>query len=306
MSTVTLAEAGKLYQDPLIQGLIENVITVNPFYEVFPFLPINGNAVLYNRENVLGDVQNLAVGGTITAKTPATFTQVSSALTTIIGDAEVNGLINATMNTTNNQKAIQVASKAKSAGRQYQNQMITGDGIGANIDGLLSLLTAAQTVGTGVNGGNLSFLFLDELIDLVTDKDGVVDYIMMHSRTIRSYYALLRALGGASIDEVVKLPSGKKVPAYRNIPIFRNDWLPINQVKGGSGAVCSTIFAGTFDDGSMKHGIAGINASTQMGFEVKEVGEKETQDESITRVVWYTGLANFSELGLAGADGILN
>jgi hypothetical protein len=83
-------------------------------------IPIDGNALSYNRENALGDVQFAGVGDTITAKNPASFTKVTSELTTLIGDAEVNGLIQATRSNLNDQTAIQVSSKAKSLGRQYQ------------------------------------------------------------------------------------------------------------------------------------------------------------------------------------------
>ena len=127
MASVTLAESAKLAQDELVAGVIENVITVNEMFELLPFDGIDGNALAYNRENVLGDVQMAGVGTTITAKAAATFTNVTSTLTTIIGDAEVNGLIQATRSGDgNDQKAVQIASKAKSCGRKYQDQLING------------------------------------------------------------------------------------------------------------------------------------------------------------------------------------
>lgn len=306
MASVTLSESAKLAQDELVAGVIENIITVNPFFDVLPFDGIDGNALAYNRENVLGDVQVLGVGGTITAKAAATFTQVTSTLTTIIGDAEVNGLIQATRSGDgNDQAAVQIASKAKSVGRKYQDMLINGTGASNEFSGMLNLVDASQKAATGTNGGALSFAFLDELLDLVTDKDGEVDYFMMHGRTLRSYMALLRSLGGASINEVVQLPSGREVPGYRGVPMFRNDWVPINQTKG-SGSNQTTIFAGTLDDGSRMHGIAGLTAEQAAGIQVVPVGESETKDESITRIKWYSGLALFSLKGLAAADGITN
>lgn len=306
MASVTLAESAKLAQDELVAGLIENVITVNRFYEMLPFDGIEGNALAYNRENVLGDVDVEGVGDTIGSKAAATFTQVTSSLTTIIGDAEVNGLIAATRSGDgNNQTAIQIASKAKSAGRKYQDMLINGSGAADQFTGLVSLTASGQKVATGNNGGALSFAFLDELIDLVVDKDGQVDYITLHARPIRSYMALLRALGGANISEVVQLPSGAQVPGYRGIPMFRNDWIPINQTKG-AGSAQTTIFAGTLDDGSRSHGIAGLTAAQAAGLSVVDVGESETKDEHIYRVKWYCGLAMFSEKGLAAAEGITN
>lgn len=307
MASVTLSESAKLAQDELVAGVIENIITVNPFFDILPFDGIDGNALAYNRENVLGDVQVLGVGGTITAKAAATFTQVTSTLTTIIGDAEVNGLIQATRSGDgNDQQAVQIASKAKSVGRKYQDMFVNGTGSSNQFDGVINLVDSSQMATTGANGKALDFEVLDELLDLVTDKDGEVDYFMMHARTLRSYMALLRGLGGASINEVVALPSGREVPGYRGVPIFKNDWIPTTQTKGTGGAVKTSIFAGTLDDGSRMHGIAGLTAEAAAGIQVVPVGESETKDESITRIKWYSGLALFSEKGLAAADGITN
>lgn len=309
MASVTLAESAKLSQNLLVAGVIENVITINRFYQLLPFAEIEGNALAYNRENALGDVQYAGVGGTVTAKAAATFTAVTSSLTTILGDAEVNGLIQATRSNINDQKAIQVASKAKSLGRKYQDGMINGDGTSDSLQGLLSLVDAGQTITANAGAGNgdvLSFAYLDQLIDLVTDKDGQVDYLLMHARTLRSYLALLRALGGASVSDVVTLPSGEQVPAYRNIPIFRNDYIPITQTQGSS-TTCTTVFAGTLDDGSMSHGISGLTAANEAaGLQVEEVGISESKDETITRVKWYCGLALYSLKGLAALKGITN
>lgn len=322
MASVTLAESAKLAQNELVAGVIESIITVNQMFQVLPFDGINGNALAYNRENAQGGVVVAGVGSDLTtdlgtgaqgvgggagyAKAAATFTQVTSSLTTIIGDAEVNGLIQATRSGDgNDQTAVQIASKAKHAGRKYQDMLINGDGTGNTFAGLLTLCAAGQKVATGNDGKTLAFSDLDKLIALVVDKDGVVDYFAMNVRTINSYMELLRGLGGASVNEVVTLPSGQEVPAYRGVPIFRNDYIPINQTKGNS-SNCTTIFAGTLDDGSRSYGIAGLTAAEMAGINVVDVGESETKDEHIWRVKWYAGLALFSEKGLALADGIQN
>jgi len=328
MASITLSQSSVLSQNELIQGVIENIITVNRMFEIVPFDGIEGNALAYNRELVLGDAQFAGVDDAIIAKNAATFTQVTSSLTTLLGDAEVNGLIQATRSNINDQKAIQVASKAKSVGRQFQNTMINGTGsvvtattggtaivggTGTDFPGLLALCDVSQTLGVGqaqtgtaqVNGGALSFEDLDALIDLVVDKDGQVDYLTMQARTMRSYLSLLRQLGGATIDSVVQLPSGAQVPAYRGIPIFRNDYIPVNQTVGTS-TKCTTVFAGTLDDGSRSHGIAGLTAESEAGIQVVDVGESEFKDNNITRVKWYTGMACFSLKGLAMLNGVTN
>ncbi|HLC40260.1 MAG TPA: phage major capsid protein [Methylomirabilota bacterium] len=304
MASVTLIESAKLAQNELVAGIIENIITVNRMFEVLPFDGIDGNALAYNRENALGDVGVFTIGDTISATAAATFTPKTASLTTIAGDALVNGLIQATRSSDgNDQTAVQVASKAKSCGRKFQDMLINGTGASNEFEGLDVLCVAGQTVDTGGNGSNLSFGILDNLLDLVVDKDGQVDYITMHARTLRSYFALLRGLGGASVNEVVTLPSGAQVPAYRQVPIFRNDYIPITQSKGSS-LNTTTIFAGTLDDGSRQHGIAGLTAAQAAGIQVVDVGESETKDERVWRVKWYSGLALFSEKGLSCADGI--
>lgn len=305
MASVTLAESAKLSQDMLIAGVIENIIVVDRFYEILPFLEIDGNALAYNRENALGDVQWATVGTTITAKNPATFTKVTSSLTTLIGDAEVNGLIQATRSNFTDQKVTQIASKAKNIGNTFRDKLINGTGASNEIEGLLSLVAAGQTITAGANGAALTFDLMDELLDQVTDKNGQVDYIQMHSRTLRSYFALLRALGGASIGEVVTLPSGAQVPGYRGTPIFRNDNIPIDQTQGTETAATS-IVAGTIDDGSESYGISGLTARGEAGIRIANIGESETKDENITRIKFYNGLANFNEKGLAIVKGINN
>lgn len=326
MPSVTLPESAKLAQDELVAGIIESIVTVNRMFEVLPFDGIDGNALAYNRENALGPVATVGVGedadgGVIgpsaaaggnlaerqAAKDAATFTQVTSLLTTIMGDAEVNGLIQMTRSSDgNDQTAVQIASKAKSAGRKYQDMLLNGDGTNFTFPGLLALCAPGQTIApTGANGDALSFLVMDQLMDLVIDKDGVVDYFAFNARTIRSWRELLRGLGGASIGDVVTLPSGEEVPAYSGVPIFRNDYMPLDQTVGST-TDATTILAGTLDDGSRQHGIAGLTAANMAGINVVDVGESEVKDERIWRVKWYCSLALFSELGLACATGITN
>lgn len=308
MASVTLAEASKLSNDLVVQGVIENVISVNPIYQLLPFDEIEGNSLKYNRENVLADAEFIAVGDTILAKAAATFTTVTSSLTALIGDAEVDHFIQATRGNITDQKATQVSSKAKSIGRKFQDTMINGDDsvVTDSFDGLLVLCAAGQKVTPATNGQALSFDILDQLIDLVLAKDGQVDFFMLPARTLRAYFALLRALGGAGIGEVVNLPGGGTAPGYRGVPMFRNDYIPTNQVQGASGAICTTIFAGCFDDGSRKVGLSGLTTPRDAGIFVTDIGEHQTRNETITRVRMYSGLALFSEKALAMAAGITN
>lgn len=301
MPSLTLVESAKIQQNPLIQGVIESIVTVNKIYNFIPFDAIVGNALLYTRENAIGGVAPIGIGGGSNsipagAKTPATFTPVTTALKALIGDAMVDHFIDTTMSSNNDQTGVQVASKAKGLGREFQRQLILGDSSvdPLEFDGLSKLMPAAQTVDAA--SAAYSFDFLDEAMDKVKAKDGAVDFMMMPDIALRKHMALLRGLGGASINEVVTLPDGSTVPTYRGVPMFRNDWIP---VTGAPGSRITDVYMGCFDDGSRKVGMAGLTSQVQNGIFVSYVGEAESSNDTITRLRFYASMAIFSELGVS-------
>jgi len=301
MASVTLAEASKLGLNDLQTGVIENIITANAMYQVLPFDIVTGNAMQYTRENALGDVEVLGIDGTITAKAPATFTSKTAGLTTILGDAEINGLIIAQgvgANAGNDPVAVQIASKAKGVGREFQRQLVVGDSAVPNeFDGLAKLVASTQKVDANANA--LSFSMLDELLSAITAKNGQVDFITMHSKGINKVKALLRALGGATPEYVQMGYSADGRPnmvmVYEGVPIFRNDYIPVN---GGAGTNESTIYAGTFNDVT-GNGIAGLFADGGRGVIVEGGQMLENKDSTLWRVKMYTGLVSYSDFGLA-------
>ena len=394
---LTLGTQRDLTNDMLIKGIIDSVVTVNQFYAMLPFKGIQGNALAYNRESA---TDQTTLVGTINTqdqlvntinKGQQTFTRHSTELTTIIGDAQVNGLIQAVGSDYNDATAVQVAAKAKGIGRTYMNTLINGQLnsftsiasgatvvnatfvalINANSDTVstsanllgsgtvnvlgvpftLPLLSAATTVtANGAAASNLiaratatstsldrktstngasnfegienfvlaseNFLapstattadarlsYLDQIIDRVHDKDGMVDYLMMNSAGVRKITAAFRTAGTGFDMMDVKTSSGSvmSIQSYRGVPIFRNDFIGTGSTAGFSGGDnndSSFIYAGTIDDGSLSHGICGLTALKSAGMQVQRLGAMENSDADITRVKWYCGLAHFSELGL--------
>ena len=312
MATQTLVEAKKLINNEIVEGIVEDIITINPIFNLLPFTSFTGQAIVVNRENALGDSQKLAVGGTITAKAADTRTQYTFTPTTIIGDAEVNKLVLATSQSDGvDEMAIAIRSKAKSISRSFQQGMATDDGSGANMNSLDSLVDASQYTAASA-GQALSFALLDQLLQLVTAKNGAVDFLMMPARTVNSYRALVRALGGTTEDTLVTLGDGTemRLPVYNGVPIFRNDYMSIVETANGAavtGGALSSVYAGCFDDGSRKVGIAGIYpAGTSAGIMVEPIGAKELKDEDITRIKWYTNFVIFNRRGVARLPSINN
>jgi len=97
-----------------------------------------------------------------------------------------------------------------------------------------------------------------------------------------------------------------KVQSYRGVPIYRNDFVQSTLAEqasvaggnAGAGASAAHVFCGTVDDGSFSHGICGLTAANSSGIQVARLGAREEVDAEITRVKWYVGMANFSELGI--------
>lgn len=303
MATITLAEAKKYGNDEIVAGVIDSIVTVDKMFEMLPFHGIEGNSLRYNQEVTMGDVQTIAIGGTVTAKAASTVVSKNANLITILGQSEVNGLILAQKvgeNGGNQAIATQLASKAKNVGRKFSELLISGNSStdATQFDGLAKLLADGPASQRIAAGGALSFDKLDELLHAVKSKDGEVDALVMSSADIRKLRALYRALGG-SAGEYVEV-NGIQMPAYAGVPILRNDW-----VVGSASPVTTEVYAVNFDDGSGKVGISGLNANVgTQGLVVSELGEDFDADNEVNRIKFYCGFALFSQLGAAKLTGV--
>jgi len=306
MASITLVESTKFTNDLLVKGVARDFIEIDPLFNYLPMLPITSDVVRVNREKTLAGVNTYDIGDPL-ANTAATYESVTYGLSTLGGIAEVDGRILATNATQVDQMELALSSVAKATGRKYRNLFINGDSgsVTTDFDGLANLVSAGQTIAaTGADGDVFTFAKLDEGIAMTTAKDGDVDFITMTSREINAMYAAYRNLGGAGIVETMTLPSGRQIPMYRGIPIFRNDFIPVNQVVG-SASNSSSIYFGCFDDGTMKTGLAGITSAVDGGIQVIPVGQSETKNAQIAQVIWYAGLMLASDKALTAVTGIV-
>jgi hypothetical protein len=139
-----------------------------------------------------------------------------------MGDAEVNGLDPGDpFGDGNNQTAVQIASKSKSAGRKYQDMLINGDGTNYTFAGLISLCASGQTIDTGTDGEKLSFEVMDETSwTPLSTRTAPWTISRFNQREIRTMNKLLRELGGTSAMDAIKLPSGGSsgLSRYAGVP----------------------------------------------------------------------------------------
>jgi HK97 family phage major capsid protein len=291
---LTQVEAAKLTQDLVLRGVIETVVKDSSILQVLPFMEVVGSGVTYNREKTMPAAAFYDPGDTWTEATP-TFDQITAGLKIIGGDADVDNFLQQTYANPNDLEATVIESRAKSVAHKFSDALYNGDSVvdAKSFDGLAKAVPGSQTKTAGANGAALDLDMVDELIDRV--KPGRPDALLMHKRTRRKLSSLRRSSG--AVLETSVLAFGQHVVMYDGIPILVDDFIPINETQGTSGAVCSSIYA-------VKFGPEGVMGLENGGIQVEEVGELETKDATRHRIKWYTAIALLSELGVARLSGI--
>ena len=294
-------EAAKLSLEQLERGVIEEIIKKDELFAMLPFMNINGKSYVYNRENTIASGSFLAVN-TDVPESASTFTQVTSTLSILAGDVDIDKFLIATMDDHNDQVAIQLAQKAKGLGMQFKTAMIAGDtGIDANsFNGIAKLVDSNQVLVADTNGAPLTLSMLDQLKDQVIQGP---DAFVMRRGTFRAYKALLRAAGGTRPDMIqLENFTGTLTPSHDGIPIIVSDYISGTDTTGTNANTCA-IYAARFNEVDGLHGIVG---GGQAGFQVEAVGTVQTRDAFRYRMKWYTSLVLKSTLSLAALRGVTN
>ena len=302
---LTLAEASKLSNDMLLQGVVETIVKESPILQVMPFIEIVGNGLTYNQENTLPGIDFYDVGDTWTESTP-TFDQKTANLKIMGGDADVDNFLKATRSNVQDLEASVVELKAKALKNKFEDTFIYGDSVSnaKQFDGLRKLINtgtaSAQVIAAGASGATFTLSMLDQLIDAV--KGGKPDILLMSRRSRRKINALVRASGG--MMESNRDNWGNFVQYWDGIPIGVSDWILDTHVVANSvetaitGGTCSTIYALQMGEGAL----CGLTAP---GFiTVEPIGSLETKDASRNRIKWYVSLALFSAIKAAALIGV--
>ncbi len=302
---LTLAEASKLSNDLLMQGVVETIVKESPVLQKLPFIEIVGNGLTYNRENTLPNIDFYDVGDTWTESTP-TFTQVTANLKIMGGDADVDNFLKATRNNIQDLEAAVVELKAKALQQKFEDVFIYGDSSvnAKQFDGLKKVINTAQAgpqvIAMGATGATLTLAKLDELIDAV--KGGKPDMLLMSRRSRRKINALVRTAGGMIQTEQDKW--GNFIQLWDGVPIGVNDWILDTHVLSGSvetattGGTNSTIYAVQLGEGAL----CGLTSPGYL--QAEPIGSLESKDASRTRVKWYVSLALFSSIKAAALIGV--
>ncbi len=302
---LTLAEAAKLSNDMLLQGVVETIVKDSPVLRELPFVEIVGNGLTYNQEKTLPTIDFYDVGDTWAESTP-TFEQITANLKIMGGDADVDNFLKATRSNLQDLEAAVVELKAKALKDKFEDSFIYGDATAnpKQYDGLRKLIDTEsvgnQVIAAGASGATLALSMLDELIDAV--KGGKPDLLLMSRRSRRKISALVRASG--SMMEADRDKWGNFVQYWDGIAIGVNDWILDTHTVSGSvetattGDSSSTIYAIQLGEGAL----CGLTAPGHLT--VEPIGSLETKDATRTRIKWYCSLALFASVKAAALIGV--
>jgi hypothetical protein len=302
---LTLAEASKLSNDILLQGVVETIVKDSSVLQKLPFIEIVGDGLTYNQEKTLPTIDFYDVGDDWAESTP-TFEQKTAHLKIMGGDADVDNFLKTTRSNIQHLEAAVVELKAKALRDKYQETFVYGDATAnpKQFDGIRSLIDTGtagdQLIAAGDSGSTLTLSMLDELIDAV--KGDKPDVLLMSRRSRRKINALVRAAG--SMMETDRDKWGNFVQFWDGIAIGVNDWiLDTHVVSGGvetatTGGECSSIYALQMGEGAL----CGLTAPGYLT--VEPIGSLETKDASRTRIKWYVSLALFASIKAAALIGV--
>lgn len=293
-----LTTAQALSNNMLERGVIETIIDRDDMLAFLPFSQINGKALVYNRENSLSGADWLSPNATVN-ESASDVTELTATLRIIAGDVDVDKFLSTTMNDSNNQTAIQIASKAKAVARMFHAAVANGSVAGNpnSFDGLPNLVDRNYSISAGTNGNAVSLSMLDEL------KDAVIlgaDAFVMRREVWRQIKGLLRSMGGTRADQIEVPNFGQPVPAFDGVPVLLNDFLS-NTEKMGSNNNTSSIYAVRFNEADGLHGIYG---GPNAGIVVEDIGTVQNKDANRIRLKWYVSLVLKSNRSLAAIRGV--
>lgn len=223
MAVLSLIEMLKSEPDPIMSGLIENIITVDKFVPHIPFVGIEGDHVTFAREKAIPTTSTPSSGATITPDNALADSRVSAFIRRFVVDQDIDNLDARGVGGMDRARAKAIAKAAKSLGRQYASDVISGN---ANWT-----VTINSFGGTGYTGATIVVGPGHDTRNAV----GIIRYT--HSGTTVKY----KAPGDAEFGASVSIAAGVKIYSSSE-----DKWVTLTTSAGSasaSGDITFTISA---------------------------------------------------------------
>jgi hypothetical protein len=302
---LTIVEAAKLNPGDVIRNAIVEMYARNSdILRVLPFEGIPGNALKYNREEILPGVGFRGVNEGFT-ESVGVLNPITESLVIAGGDLDVDRFITQTMGA--NQRAVQEGMKVKALAHRWTLAFIKGDSSAdpREFDGLQRRIPvgSSQLIDAGATSGGdaLSLFLLDTLIARVDEPTHLIMNKTMSLRLAQA--ARNTSVGGFITWEPNEF--GMRVMQYNGLPIILADEdntgaqiLPFTEANPGGGAAASTsIYCVSLGEGRL----VGIQ---NQDLSVRDFGELESKPVFRTRIEWYAAIAVFQGKSAARLRGV--
>lgn len=127
MASLLLSEAAKLSNDEVVEGIVEDIITEDMWFQYLPFVQINGLSHVFKREKTLGATDWAGIGQDLTGdeyRAGATFEIVNVGIQAIVSEILIDSQIDDQFSDIDDQLQVQISSKAKAMSRFFMNACI--------------------------------------------------------------------------------------------------------------------------------------------------------------------------------------
>lgn len=127
MASLSLLEAAKLSNDEVIEGIVEDIISQDMWFEYLPFVQIGGLSHVFKRERELANADFAGIGQDLTGddyRKGATFETVNVGIQAIMSEILIDSQIDDQLSDIDDQLQVQISSKAKAMSRYFMNACI--------------------------------------------------------------------------------------------------------------------------------------------------------------------------------------
>jgi hypothetical protein len=321
-----LAEAQKLTQSVLLQGVIQTVIESGNLIPRFPIKQIHGKDLLYNREKTYtasGAAQFIGIREQIPWTSDVDIDQITVALERIARQDPIDNFVRSSYDDPNDYSAIMMEGLVKKVTRFMEHMIIYGDKTYSAGNKEFDGLHAFGAAGTGDlnidSGGALSLMNLRKMLDAMkVDNDGASSggkggVILLTSKPIaRRLDAGVQEAGLARSSVTHQMSQmtfnlndlGQRVSQFDGVPFVKSDFLDAEQASTGEGSNAMavntsgtkeySIFGVRFghtEDGGLEMLLGGQSRNVADIFEHTHFDVLEDYDSGGDRLVTYASLA---------------
>ena len=260
MAAISLLQFLSQTETPMRKGIVQKITNVSVFLKMLYFIPVDGFAYTYGRQETLGGIAFRGLNQSYNADVGIVNPQIESL-------AIFGGEVRTDRQIVNKQgdvaRANSIGAKVKKSGLFYDKFVISGDPAMNPLSfyGLNGRITGAQQMVAGVNGAALTLALLDQVIDQTVGAGSEGKILVCNKYIRRQITALLRPQAHQSA-----MAASEQVKAYNDVPIVVLDEdgdeqaiLPLTEAQGSSNITTSLycMRLGQDSEGEYMQGLIG-------------------------------------------------